>query len=150
MRLETSSPKLAQREAVPRPKPQAIKFAFRLNEGVDEALRSLIFETFERTGSAMQTAKLFHNQGLRFPRRLHNGLNKGELHWVRAAYSRILQVLHNPRNYDRALLAVRQTPSSHATIDEGALSRDSYSLRASAPAKMSVCEGGVAAVPRRA
>jgi hypothetical protein len=30
----------------------------------------LVFETFERTGSAMQTAKLFHEQGLRFPRRI--------------------------------------------------------------------------------
>jgi len=28
---------------------------------------------------------------------MRNGLNKGELHWVRAAHSRILQVLHNPR-----------------------------------------------------
>jgi hypothetical protein len=45
----------------------------------------------------MQTAKLFHEQGLRFPRRIRKGLNKGELHWVRAAHSRILQVLHNPR-----------------------------------------------------
>jgi hypothetical protein len=57
----------------------------------------LIFETFDRTGSAMQTAKLFHEQGLRFPRRIRKGINKGELHWVRAAHSRILQVLHNPR-----------------------------------------------------
>jgi hypothetical protein len=45
----------------------------------------------------MQTAKLFHDQGLRFPRRIRKGLNKGELHWVRAAHSRILQLLHNPR-----------------------------------------------------
>src|SRR4029077_4240227 len=52
---------------------------------------------FHRTGSAMQTAKRFGEQGLRFPRRIRKGLNKGELHWVRAAHSRILQVLHNPR-----------------------------------------------------
>lgn len=62
-----------------------------------QAAMRLVFETFGRTGSAMQTAKLFHEQGLRFPRRIRNGLNKGELHWVRAAHSRILQVLHNPR-----------------------------------------------------
>jgi hypothetical protein len=45
----------------------------------------------------MQTVKLFHEQELRFPRRIRSGLNKGDLHWVRAAPSRILQVLHNPR-----------------------------------------------------
>jgi Recombinase/Recombinase zinc beta ribbon domain len=45
----------------------------------------------------MQTVKLFHDQGLRFPRRIRKGVNKGELHWVRAGHSRILQVLHNPR-----------------------------------------------------
>lgn len=62
-----------------------------------QAVIRLVFETFERTGSAMQTAKLFHEQGLRFPRRVRGGLNKGELHWVRVQHSRILQVLHNPR-----------------------------------------------------
>ena len=63
---------------------------------VQAAIR-LVFETFDRTGSAMQTAKLFHEQRLRFPRRIRKGMSKGELHWVRAAHSRILQVLHNPR-----------------------------------------------------
>ena len=63
---------------------------------IQAALR-LVFETFERTGSAMQTVKLFNEQGLRFPRRIRKGLNKGELHWVKAVHSRVLQVLHNPR-----------------------------------------------------
>jgi DNA invertase Pin-like site-specific DNA recombinase len=62
-----------------------------------QAAMRLAFETFDRTGSAMQTVRLFHEQGLRFPRRIRKGINKGELHWVRAAHSRILQVLHNPR-----------------------------------------------------
>jgi DNA invertase Pin-like site-specific DNA recombinase len=62
-----------------------------------QAAMRLVFATFDRTGSAMQTAKLFHDQGFQFPRRIRKGLNKGELHWVRAAHSRILQVLHNPR-----------------------------------------------------
>jgi DNA invertase Pin-like site-specific DNA recombinase len=62
-----------------------------------QAAMRLVFDTFDRTGSAMQTAKIFHEQGLRFPRRIRKGLNKGDLHWVRAAHSRILQVLHNPR-----------------------------------------------------
>jgi DNA invertase Pin-like site-specific DNA recombinase len=62
-----------------------------------QAAMGLVFETFERTGSAMQTVKLFHEQGLRFPRRIRKGVSKGELHWVKAGHSRILQVLHNPR-----------------------------------------------------
>jgi len=62
-----------------------------------QAAMRLVFETFERTGSAMQTVKLFHEQGLRFPRCMRKGLNKGELHWVQAEHSRIIQVLHNPR-----------------------------------------------------
>ena len=64
--------------------------------GIQAAMR-LVFETFDRTGSAMQTVKLFHEQGLRFPRCIRKGLNKGEMHWVRAEHSRIIQVLHNPR-----------------------------------------------------
>jgi DNA invertase Pin-like site-specific DNA recombinase len=63
---------------------------------VQAAIR-MLFETFKATGSAMQTATLFREQGLHFPRRIRKGLNNGELHWVRAAHSRILQVLHNPR-----------------------------------------------------
>jgi DNA invertase Pin-like site-specific DNA recombinase len=62
-----------------------------------QAAMRLVFETFDRTGSALQTAKLFNEQGIRFPRRIRKGVNKGELHWVQAAHSRILQVLHNPR-----------------------------------------------------
>ena len=63
---------------------------------VQAALR-LVFATFERVGSAMQTVKLLNEQGLLFPQRIRKGLRKGELHWVKAAHSRVLQVLHNPR-----------------------------------------------------
>ena len=42
-----------------------------------QAAMRMVFETFERTGSAMQTVKLFNEQGLRFPRRIRKGLNKG-------------------------------------------------------------------------
>ncbi len=62
-----------------------------------QAAIQLVFETFDRTGSAMQTVRLFHEQGLRFPRRIRKGLDKGELHWVKVGHSRIIQVLHNPR-----------------------------------------------------
>jgi DNA invertase Pin-like site-specific DNA recombinase len=66
------------------------------NAEVQAAIR-LVFETFERAGSAMQTVKLFDEQGLRFPRRIRKGVDKGELHWVKAEHSRIIQILHNPR-----------------------------------------------------
>jgi DNA invertase Pin-like site-specific DNA recombinase len=63
---------------------------------VQKALR-LVFETFERTGSAMETVRFFHQQGLLFPRRLRVGFDKGDLLWAPPRLSRILQVLHNPR-----------------------------------------------------
>ena len=63
---------------------------------VQGALR-LVFETFERTGSAMRTVRLFHEQGILFPRRLRTGVSKGELRWALPQHARILQVLHNPR-----------------------------------------------------
>ena len=42
---------------------------------VQGAIR-LVFETFERTGSAVQTVRFFREQGLTFPRRLRTGANK--------------------------------------------------------------------------
>lgn len=42
VRLESSSPKRVHKEPAALPKQQAIKLAVRLNEGVNEALRSLI------------------------------------------------------------------------------------------------------------
>jgi len=57
----------------------------------------LVFETFERTGSAVQTIRFFREQGLMFPRRLRTGSNKGDLLWALPQHARILQVLHNPR-----------------------------------------------------
>src|SRR6516162_6049702 len=63
---------------------------------VQHAIR-LVFETFERTGSAVQTVRFLREQGLLFPRRLRIGPNKGDLLWAPPQHARILQVLHNPR-----------------------------------------------------
>jgi DNA invertase Pin-like site-specific DNA recombinase len=63
---------------------------------VQRAIR-LVFETFERTGSAVKTVRFFREQGLLFPRRLRTGQDKGELLWALPQHARILQVLHNPR-----------------------------------------------------
>ncbi len=62
-----------------------------------QAAMRLVFDTFDKTGSAMQTTKIFREQGLLFPRRIRAGLGNGELHWAQASHSRIIQVLHNPR-----------------------------------------------------
>jgi DNA invertase Pin-like site-specific DNA recombinase len=66
------------------------------DQEIRAALR-LVFDTFERTGSALQTVRLFRDQGLRFPRRVRAGANKGELFWGEPSHSRIIQILHNPR-----------------------------------------------------
>ena len=63
---------------------------------VQAAIR-LVFETFNRTGSAMQTVKAIPRARATVPARIRKGVNKGDLHWVKAAHSRIIQILHNPR-----------------------------------------------------
>ena len=45
---------------------------------VQESVR-LLFQTFERTGSARATVKYFREQGLLFPTRVASGSNKGQL-----------------------------------------------------------------------
>jgi DNA invertase Pin-like site-specific DNA recombinase len=66
------------------------------DQEVQAALR-LVFDTFTRTGSAMQTVRYLRDQGLRFPRRIRSGVHKGELLWGPVVHARILQILHNPR-----------------------------------------------------
>jgi hypothetical protein len=66
------------------------------DQEVQAALR-LVFETFARTSSAMQTVRWFRDEGIRFPRRIRVGPEKGELLRGRLDHSRILQILHNPR-----------------------------------------------------
>ena len=63
---------------------------------VQHSLR-LLFDTFTRTGSACATVKHFREQKLRFPHRPPGGSHRGELHWKPLKFSRVLQVLHNPR-----------------------------------------------------
>lgn len=63
---------------------------------VQHAVRAL-FTTFRRTGSAALTAKTLADQAVRFPARPPNGPRLGELVWNEPTYSRVLEVLHNPR-----------------------------------------------------
>ncbi len=66
------------------------------DEQVQHSLR-LLFDTFTRTGSAQATVKHFNSEKLLFPHRPPGGSHKGELHWKPLKFSRVLQVLHNPR-----------------------------------------------------
>jgi DNA invertase Pin-like site-specific DNA recombinase len=66
------------------------------DQQVQQAVR-LLFETFQRIGSAHATTVHFRREGLRFPRRLRTRARKGELIWGALSLSRVLQVLHNPR-----------------------------------------------------
>ena len=66
------------------------------DQAVQQAIR-VVFETFERTGSAWKTVRYFTLQGLSFPRRLRDGPHRGELVWGPLLHSRVRQILHNPR-----------------------------------------------------
>jgi DNA invertase Pin-like site-specific DNA recombinase len=85
---------------------------------VQKAIR-LVFETFERTGSAMQTVRFFREQGLMFPRRLRTGPRKGDLLWAPPNHARVVQVLHNPR-YAGAFVygrtRIRHLPDGGTTV----------------------------------
>ena len=85
---------------------------------VQNAIR-LVFETFERTGSAIRTVRFFREQGLLFPRRLRTGSNKGELLWAPPQHARILQVLHNPRyagTFVYGRTRIRHLPDGGTTV----------------------------------
>lgn len=66
------------------------------DQQVQQSVR-VLFETFQRTGSAMATVKFFAEQGLQFPRHVHTGPNKGDTVWAGLEHSRVLRILHNPR-----------------------------------------------------
>ncbi|WP_229179529.1 recombinase family protein [Bradyrhizobium ivorense] len=82
---------------------------------VQNAIR-LVFETFERTGSAVQTVRFFREQGLQFPRRLRTGANKGDLLWAPPQHSRILQVLHNPRYAGAFVARTHHRPDGRTSV----------------------------------
>lgn len=63
---------------------------------VQESIR-FFFKTFQYTGSAYLTVKALRKKGLKFPKRLQTGPNKGNVIWVEMTHSRALHILHNPR-----------------------------------------------------
>lgn len=66
------------------------------DQHVQQALRTL-FQTFQRTGSAVAVVRFFREQGLLFPYRLHCGARKGEVVWRPLCHTRVLRTLHHPR-----------------------------------------------------
>lgn len=57
----------------------------------------LLFQTFQRTGSAWATVRTFRQQSLRFPRRVRSGPHLGDLVWGPLLHSRVRQILKSPR-----------------------------------------------------
>lgn len=57
----------------------------------------LLFETFQRTGSAEQVVKHFSKEKISFPRRLQTGPRAKEIIFAPLEHSRVLNILHNPR-----------------------------------------------------
>jgi DNA invertase Pin-like site-specific DNA recombinase len=66
------------------------------DQQIQHAIR-MLFDTFQRTGSAMATVREFRKSGILFPRRIHSGPAKGDVIWGKLEHSHVLRVLHNPR-----------------------------------------------------
>ncbi|HKF04163.1 MAG TPA: recombinase family protein [Candidatus Sulfotelmatobacter sp.] len=66
------------------------------DQQIQRTIRRL-FDTFQRTGSAMATVRDFRNSDVLFPRRIHSGPTKGDVIWGKLEHSQVLRVLHNPR-----------------------------------------------------
>lgn len=64
------------------------------DQQVQQALR-LFFATFERTGSAWATVRMFRQEGWKFPKRYQAG--SGDIVWQEPTHAMALDTLHNPR-----------------------------------------------------
>ena len=57
----------------------------------------LVFEIFKKVGTAFGVVRYFRDKGIKFPRKINKGVQKGEVVWGRLVHSRVIQMLHNPR-----------------------------------------------------
>lgn len=73
------------------------RVVFDPDQQVQGAVR-LLFETFRRTGSAMRVVHHFKTEGVLWPRRISTGVRAGELVFGPLDHSRVLGILHNPRD----------------------------------------------------
>jgi len=66
------------------------------NKRIQESIW-LLFATFRRVGTAHSTVKEFYEQGWLFPKRLYSGPQKGDVVYGPLTFSRVFQILRNPR-----------------------------------------------------
>jgi DNA invertase Pin-like site-specific DNA recombinase len=71
------------------------KVVFTANQEVQSAIR-LVFEQFERLGSARATLLYFRDRGLELPRCVQSGPDKGKIEWVKPSYQAVYRMLKNP------------------------------------------------------
>jgi DNA invertase Pin-like site-specific DNA recombinase len=71
------------------------KIVFDPDQEVQGAVR-MVFDLFEREGTAYGAVRRFQELGLRFPRRAYGGAWDGKLLWGRLTHSRMLGILANP------------------------------------------------------
>jgi excisionase family DNA binding protein len=57
----------------------------------------LLFNTFQRTGSALATVRTFRDQQLDFPGPIQSGPRAGEVSWGPLLHTRVISILKNPR-----------------------------------------------------
>ncbi len=77
------------------------------NKRVQESIK-ILFRTFRRQGTAGSTVKEFYKQGWNFPKMMYSGPKKGEIVFSKLTYSRVLQILKNPRYAGVYVYGVRQ------------------------------------------
>lgn len=82
-----------------------------------QASLRLLFETYRQTQSASMVVRRFRREGWVFPRRIQQGLGKGDVHWGEIDTSRVLQILHNPR-YAGAFVYGRSRTGRNANLAE--------------------------------
>ena len=61
-----------------------------------QASINLFFDIFKRVQSATGIVRYFRQHTIKFPRKLHKGVHKGEVIWGDLVHYRVLQILHNP------------------------------------------------------
>src|SRR5882757_1954881 len=66
------------------------------DQQIQQSVR-LLFDTFREIGSATAVVRRFLREGIRFPRRIHRGIGKGDVVWGTIEHCRVIQILHNPR-----------------------------------------------------
>lgn len=55
-----------------------------------------LFRTFQQTGTASATVRVFRQQQIAFPRRVRSGPHQDELVWGELRHDDVLRILHNP------------------------------------------------------